>query len=157
MDYTLYVEKTTGGSSGGSSSGGSGGSTSSGSGGKTGGSGGKTGGSGSSSGSNTGGSKTGGSNSSSSGAKAPLIKKPKDLAKLPPVHVQQPDGSMLALNMQDFCVLPNASAINTVAYQQCLARKKRGDDDDMPIWLIVLIIAIIVALVVSLIAMLARD
>ena len=154
MQYTLYVQGTSGGrgTTGGSSGGTSGGS-----------SGGKTGGS-STSGGSTGGSKSGGSTSggknTTSGSTGSTstnggtstggvtIKKPKDLAKLPPVSVPQPNGPAIVMNMNDFCVLPNANALNTVAFQQCLTRKKH-DDDDMPMWGIVLIVAFIAVLVVA--------
>lgn len=146
MDYVAYVEKTSGGSSGGKG-GGTGGS----SGGK-----GSTGGKGSSgsSGGSTGGSTSGNSSSGSSGGVK--IKKSSDLAKMPPTTVTQPDGTALVMNMQDFCYLPNANALNAVAFQQCVSRKKH-DDDDVPVWIVVLIIGIITAVIAMIIAMIFSD
>lgn len=165
MQYAVYVEgvtKTTGGSSGSSLSGSSGssGSSSSGSGGGRGSSSsGSSGSNGSSSSGSKGGTSSGSKGGNTGGGSKPVtIKKPKDLAKLPPVQVQQPNGSMLAMNMQDFCVLPNANAINTVAYQQCLARKKGGGDDDMPVWLWVLIFGVIIVVIMAIVAIIfTRD
>jgi hypothetical protein len=147
--YTTYVGKSSGGTSGGKG-GGTGGS----SGGK-----GSTGGKGSSgsSGGTTGGS-TGGNSSSSGGSSGGVkIKKSSDLAKMPPTTVTHPDGTAIVMNMQDFCYLPNANALNAVAYQQCISRKKHNDDD-VPMWLVILIIGLIVAVVVGFIAlMLSSD
>lgn len=132
MNTEILPAKTTGGTSG--TSGGGKGTT-----GTTGGSGGK-GGSTSGKGSGTSGS-TGKSSGGTSGGKV-TVKKPADLADLPPVTVVQPDGTVLALNMADFCYLPNASTLNTVAYSQCLSRKK-DDGDDVPGWVVALLVGVI--------------
>jgi hypothetical protein len=137
------VEKTSGGSSGGKG-GGTGGSSSGGS---------STGGKGSS---GSKGGSTSGSTGGNSGGGGVKIQKPKDLAKLPPTTVTHPDGTAIVMNMQDFCYLPNANALNSVAFQQCLSRKKH-DDDDMPVWAIALIAGIFVAAIVVLIAWLLSD
>jgi len=139
MHYTLYVEKTTGGSSGGSSGGTSGGKSTT-------------------SGSTGGKSTTGGKGSTSTTGKTTggkvTIQKPKDLAKLPPTQVTQPNGVVTTMNMQDFCVLPNASSLNAVAYQQCLARKHKKHDGDVPLWGVIVISVICAAVFAVLIAML---
>lgn len=131
--------KTTGGTSG--TSGGGKGTT-----GTTGGSGGKG-----TTGGTTGKGSTGrGSTGGSSGGKV-TVRKPADLADMPPVTVVHPDGTVAVLNMADFCHLPNASTLNTVAYSQCLGRKK-DDGDDVPGWVVALLVGVILIVVAGAVA-----
>jgi hypothetical protein len=135
--YTTYVEKSTGGTSGG----------------KGGGTGGSSGGKGSTGG--KGGSTSSGGNSGSSSGGKVTVKKSSELSKLPPAKVTQPDGTAIFLNMNDFCYMPNANALNAVAFQQCVTKKKH--DDDVPVWLVVLIIGLIAAVIVGFIALLLSS